>query len=198
MGSSADNTKNPEAQSKIDAAIMGMMAAGGIMQAGGAYMSGMSASYENAASAEALRANANLGILNAQTQNLYLNEAASSENAKIAAAAAQLAGTQKATIAASGFDMSGAGDERLIVDTKNKERKIRGMLLKNTSVKAFENTRAARAQKIAMDARANALDIAAKGARNAMWVNAAGSVLQSGVGLLGAYRDYKLNKPGGK
>lgn len=170
---------------------LGSNIGGMLMQSGAQVQGGFADFYNNKFAAQNANRNGAFGLTSAALENNYLMDAAASQNKQISNEAASFSASQKAAIAASGFDNS-AGEERLIMDTKYKAKEEKRILLQNALSRTFENTKAAKIQAINMQTQAKLNEIAGKSARITGFINAGASALAAGSSLIANYGE--LNK----
>lgn len=135
-------------------------------------------------SAVSLRANARLAIIQANTQNQYLNEQLANQVWGTYDQRDKFLSSQNAAMAASGFDVS-TGDMRLTADTIRQTDDVVSGMNRSAYLQAFETNRAAMMEASRLEYAAKSADITAKYASGWRSLLSAGS--QSIMSGLGAY-----------
>lgn len=162
--------------------------ASAIWTAGTSLLQGLTENRMNAAasraSAASLRANARLAIMQANTQNQYLNEQLANQVWGTHDKRDKFLSTQNVAMAASGFDVS-AGDMRLTADTIRQTDNVVSGMNRSAYLQAFETNRAAMMEANRLEYAAKSADITAK--YSSGWRGFMSASNQSFMSGLGAY-----------
>jgi len=132
------------------------------MSVGGAITQGDMAARMSRMQAEALRYQARMGLLNAETENAYLNASSAQEVWNIYSDARQFRGTQKTAIAGSGFYDISSGDYALMSEAARKADKLAYGVKSSAYYQAFENSRQARMEAVRLEYAAKSAEIQGK------------------------------------